>query len=607
LKVHKLLERQLRKFFGAVDAVPEEFVQLLDMVDQGYRQADLDRTLLERSMDLTSAELMEANAELSRERTALELRVRERTAALREANEALQREMAEREQANLAIRKSEARYRALFEESRDAICVTTRDGRLLDLNQAAVDGLGFGSREAALGESVLQLYADPSQREDLLDELERKGFVDGKELDLQTLDGRRVVMLASCVPVRSEADEETATRTTLRDVTQRRALQRELAQSQKLEAVGRLAGGVAHDFNNLLTAIVGCSSLLAEIVDADSESAALVEEISAAAHRGADLTQRLLAFGRRQVYVGRRLDLNEVVVNVRSLLARLLGEDVEITSRLDARDAAIVGDLSQIEQVIVNLGINARDAMPDGGRLHFSTCNLVVGARDASRYPALSPGRYVSLTVRDTGVGIDEKIQPLIFEPFFTTKSSGTGLGLATVYAIVQQSGGHVRLESAVGQGSTFELLWPATEAVPEAERATVEMRKSGMAGSGEVVLVVDDDGAVLALAQRVLERHGFRALAAGSGGEAVRMFEDERGEVDLLVSDVVMPGMQGPELALALRGSQPGLPVLLMSGYTESLEGLRRAAVDPTTDFLPKPFGPGDLMEKVRTLLRPN
>ena len=319
--MHKLLERQLRKVFGSADGVPEHLTGFLDLVDQAYHQADHDRGLLERSMDLVSDELMGANTDLRHERQELERRVEERTHALSLANEALEREILERERINEAITVSEEKYRTLFEQSLDAICVTTIDGRLLDLNPAAVKGLGIASREQAIGENILSLYVDPDDRRGFLEELERHGFVDGRELELETLDDRRVVVLASSVGLRDGDGAITTIRTTLRDVTDQRALQNQLLQAQKIEAVGRLAGGVAHEFNNLLTTISGCSELLGLAADPGSETHVLIEEVRTASRRGIELTQRLLAFGSRQPLVERELDLNHVVANVRSLLA----------------------------------------------------------------------------------------------------------------------------------------------------------------------------------------------------------------------------------------------------------------------------------------------
>jgi PAS domain S-box-containing protein len=604
LIVHKLLARQLRKRFGAVENCPTSLEGFVTLVDQAYHQADLDRGLLERSMDLVSEELMAANRDLRQEREELERRVDERTRALSRANEALENEILERERINLAVKLSEEKYRTLFEESLDAICVTTVDGTLLDLNRAAVKGLGFSSREEALDVNVMSLYVDLEDRRRLFEELERCGFVAGRELELETLDNRRLIVLASSVGLRDARGEITTVRTTLRDVTDRRALQNQLLQAQKIEAVGRLAGGVAHEFNNLLTTISGCAELLSLAADPGSEAQSLIEEIRAASRRGTELTQRLLAFGRRQPLVERELDLNHVVNNVRSLLHRLLGEDVDIVTSLEAQRPEILGDFAQLEQMIINLAINARDAMPAGGRLEFATADVTVG--EGSRDPgpaALGPGRYVLFSVSDTGSGIADDIRQYIFEPFFTTREddSRTGLGLATVHGVVQQAGGHVEVESAVGEGTTFRIYWPAAAE----EEAMTAIGARGAQERQVVVLVVDDDDGVRSLTSRVLKKHGFIALEASGGAEALEIYSQQEGKVAVLVSDIVMPGMQGPELAQRLRSQAPELKVLLMSGYSESLDSLQRKPSEQSTGFLQKPFSPGDLVAQVERLLR--
>lgn len=544
--MHRLLERQLRKCYGSLSRVPPPVSRFLETVDHAYERFDVERRALE------------------------------------------------------------GKNRTLLEESRDAICVTSLDGRLLDLNLAAVRGLGLESREDGLNEQVLQFYADPTERRALIEGLETNGYLEGREVRLQTRDGRQIVVQVSSVPIRGEGGDIVAIRSTLRDVTHERALQRELVQVQKIEAIGRLAGGVAHDFNNILTTIVGCSDLLSSSVDEDSDLRPLVDDIREAARRGGDLTQRLLAFGRRQNFVERELDLNEIVSDVEQLLGRLIGDDIEIETRLESIRPSVRGDRSHIEQVIVGLGINARDAMPEGGRLLFSTADLVVpNLPDAERAP-VPPGAYVQLSVQDTGSGIDEEIREFIFEPFFTTKTAdrGQGPGLTTVYNIVRQSNGHIRVASGAGEGTTFEILWPQTLEPADSVAEVVDpATPEPTAASGVQILVVDDDEGVRSLAARVLRKHGFQALEAAGGEEALRLFAAPENSITFLVSDVVMPGIQGPELAARLRGHSPHLKVLLMSGYAESLDLLKQS-IEPSTAFLQKPFSPSDLVAKVEGLL---
>lgn len=601
--MHKLLQRQLRKEFGSVDAVPSELRPFLERIDQAYDQADHDRRLIERAMDLTSEELMAANAQLRNEHEALERRVKERTRELRRANRALEREVEERERTHRAVQSSEEKYRTLFEESLDAICVLTVDGRLLDLNQAAVEGLGFASREQALDQSVLRFYVQPAQRAELLAEIEATGFVKGRELELVTLDGRRIVVLANSVGLRDETGRITQIRATLRDITHEQALQQQLLEAQKMEAVGRLAGGVAHEFNNLLTTVAGNAELLSLAADPGSEAQALVEEIQQATKHGAQLTERLLAFGRQQAFHQRSLDFNHVVSNVLCLLRRLLGDDIEIVTRLDAERPTVLGDFAQLEQVLVNLSINARDAMPEGGTLEFTTRNVLVSEAAGSAVPP--PGDYVLVSVRDTGTGIDETIHDRIFEPFFTTRDTEErpGLGLAAVHGIVRQAGGHVKVSNRPRRGTVFDIYWPVEPSQQLAGEGAGE-GPSALRKQGAVVLVVDDDDGVRSLTCRVLKKHGYTALEASGGDEALDLYSGREGEVNILVSDVVMPGMQGPELARRLRSRSPDLKVLLMSGYSESMgSGSSRQAGDSTV-FLKKPFSPSALIAEVEKLL---
>jgi CheY-like chemotaxis protein len=368
-----------------------------------------------------------------------------------------------------------------------------------------------------------------------------------------------------------------------------------------MEAVGRLAGGVAHEFNNLLTAIVGHGELLSGAVGDDPELRPHVDGIREAARRGANLTQRLLAFGRRQIARPIRLDRYQAVGRRRRLLQRTIGEQIALDIALEADPAIVEADLSQIEQVIVNLALNARDAMPEGGSLRLATSNRTL---DATEGPdsGLAAGQYVVLGVEDTGIGIDEEIRDLIFEPFFTTKAGdgGTGLGLAAVHGIVTRSGGSVQVRSSPGSGTTFEVSWPIAgppEPRPAAEPATSET---------DVILVVDDDPGVRSLASKVLAGQGYLTLEAADGEEAFALFSQQAGRVGVLVSDVVMPGLQGPELAARLRGVDPDLKVVLMSGYTEASSDSVGSMLEPGMRFLQKPFSPADLVALVRDVSDP-
>jgi nitrogen-specific signal transduction histidine kinase/ActR/RegA family two-component response regulator len=374
----------------------------------------------------------------------------------------------------------------------------------------------------------------------------------------------------------------------VRDLTKQKELETQLRQAQKMEAVGRLAGGIAHDFNNLLTAISGYSEFLIA-GQTDDKLRRHAHEIKKAADRAASLTGQLLAFSRRQVLQPRVLDLNAVVSDMDMMLRRLIGEDVELVTMLDPELLPVRADPTQVEQVIVNLAVNARDAMPQGGSVTIETENVV-----------LDDDAYVELRLTDTGIGMTETERQQLFDPFFTTKEGGTGLGLATVYGIVDQSGGRIEVDSAPGHGSSFRILLPATEApVEEREAQETVAPETGE----ETILLVEDEVVVRQLVAEILETSGYSVLPAGDGPSALELLRRHSGAVDLLVTDVVMPGMSGPEVATAVTAMRPGTQVLYISGYTDSAIG-HHGVLEPGIAFLQKPFSADDLARKVRNVL---
>jgi nitrogen-specific signal transduction histidine kinase/CheY-like chemotaxis protein len=388
-----------------------------------------------------------------------------------------------------------------------------------------------------------------------------------------------------------------------RDVTERKLTERQLAQAQRMEAVGRLAGGVAHDFNNLLTVIKGNVQLLLGAEPGEEPARDELEEIDQATDRASKLTRQLLAYSRQQVLQPCVLDLNAVVADTERMLRRLIGEDVELVTELAPDLARVRADRGQLEQVLLNLAVNARDAMPSGGRLTLTTTNTVLGdggrevyGTDASDTPA------VALTVVDTGTGIPREVLDQIFEPFFTTKplGEGTGLGLSTVYGIVKQSGGYVWAESTPGRGSTFTVILPRVggEQTPESDG-----ENQAVPGEGETVLLVEDDASVRSLVHRALTQHRYRVLTASDGFEAERVARDFRGRIHLLLTDVVMPHRSGTEAAQVLLGTRPNMRVLYMSGYPGST--LARYGVEGTgRAWLDKPFSPAQLVNRIRDVL---
>jgi nitrogen-specific signal transduction histidine kinase/CheY-like chemotaxis protein len=394
------------------------------------------------------------------------------------------------------------------------------------------------------------------------------------------------------------------------DITDQRAGQEALRRSeeqlrhaQKMEAVGQLAGGIAHDFNNLLTGILSYSDLVLQELRHGDPIRADLEQIRHAGERAAALTRQLLAFSRRQVLQPRVLSLNASVTELDSMLRRLAGADVSLETELDPGLWYVLADPGQLEQVLVNLVVNARDAMPDGGRLRIETANLNLQAADDSRANGVRAGDYVTLSVRDSGVGMDVPTQARIFEPFFTTKTAGkgTGLGLSTVYGIVEQSGGHIAVESAPGQGAAFTIFLPRHDGPGVAGTGKVDRRS--LPGGTETLLLVEDEAAVRASARRLLERHGYTVIEARHGAEALRIVEAGDRQIDLVLTDLVMPEMGGRELVERLRARHPSLKVLYMSGYSErtvTVDGVMPAG----TGFVEKPFTIEQLTRRTREIL---
>ena len=387
------------------------------------------------------------------------------------------------------------------------------------------------------------------------------------------------------------------------DITERKQLEQQFHQAQKMEAVGRLAGGVAHDFNNLLTAILGSADLVLDSLTPTIPERGEIEEIRKAALRAADLTRQLLAFSRQQVIAPTALNPNDVVTNMEKLLRRLLGEDVELRTVLTPEPGTVKADPSQLEQIVVNLAVNARDAMPEGGKLTIETQNVELDEAYTRGHLSAQPGSYVMLAVSDTGIGMDAATQARIFEPFFTTKEKGkgTGLGLATVYGIVKQSDGWIWVYSEPGHGTTFKIYLPRiTEAAAPAAPSPVP--PVSVRGS-ETVLLVEDDEMIRNLVQKVLKANGYTVLVAASGHDALRLAGQHQGRIHLVMTDVVMPGINGREVAERLAAARAGIKVLYLSGYTDDAI-VHHGVLEPGIAFLQKPFTPAVLARKVREVL---
>jgi signal transduction histidine kinase/ActR/RegA family two-component response regulator len=388
-----------------------------------------------------------------------------------------------------------------------------------------------------------------------------------------------------------------------RDLTRQRRLEEQLLQAQKMEAVGQLAGGVAHDFNNLLTVIMSYSSMLLADGESGDPGRGDIQAISDAAVRAAALTRQLLAFSRKQVLQLQPVNVNAVVTDVEKMLRRLIGEDISLSTHLDPQLALISADPGQLEQVLLNLAVNARDAMPDGGTLTLTTDNADLSDEHRDRHLGAAPGKYIMLAVTDTGTGMTREVQQRLFEPFYTTKGpgKGTGLGLATVHGIVKQLGGDIYVYSELGHGTTFKVYFPHLTANPDLVVAAVEQREAPR--GWETILLAEDDDALRSLGARVLGAFGYKVLVARTGADALRIVAEHVGPIDLLATDVVMPEMSGGQLVEKVLRARPGIRVLYMSGYTDD-EVMRRGVIDGATAFLQKPFTPDMLAHKVRAVL---
>jgi PAS domain S-box-containing protein len=498
--------------------------------------------------------------------------------------------------------RAEGRYRSLIQGAVYGIYTADLDDQFTEVNPALVAMLGYGSPpeliEASLGGEI---YVDVADRAALQHAYRTTGRVDGIEVRWRRKDGTVIIARLSGRAVADEHGKNAGVEMIAEDVTERRALEDQLRQAQKMEAVGRLAGGVAHDFNNLLTAIIGYSDLVREQIASETTRRDL-DEVRAAAMRASELTRQLLAFSRKQVLTPAVLDLNLRVSGLQAMLQRLIGEHVRLQTMPAPNLWRIKGDAGQVEQVIVNLAVNARDAMPDGGRLAIATHNQEVDAGLARRLGGIPRGRYVVLTVSDTGVGMDAETKKHLFEPFFTTKDrgKGTGLGLASVYGVVKQSGGYIFVDSELGHGTTFTIYFPQ---VDEIALETELQRLPPPARGYETILLAEDEEAVRRLATQALQRQGYRVLPATNGEDALALFKSHSDAIQLLLSDIVMPGMSGPDLAIRLLNERPDLKVLFMSGYTDDLLVPYKGRF-PDAPLLQKPFTPVELTTRVREIL---
>jgi two-component system, cell cycle sensor histidine kinase and response regulator CckA len=503
------------------------------------------------------------------------------------------------------LRESEERFRTMFAAAPTAIMLFDREGRILSANRSAETMFGYSEQEMLGRVPTSFRHADDIEAGDQAFGEVLRGERDSyrREGSFVTGTGSTLVAHLATALVRDADGKPGYLIGMAEDVTQQRQLEEQLRQSQKLEAIGRLAGGVAHDFNNMLTAIGGYTALALEHAETGSTLRSDLDEIRKATDRAALLTRQLLAFSRKQVLLPELLNLNGVVLELESMLRPLMGEDVALKTQLDPALGPIEADPGQLHQVVMNLVVNARDAMPNGGAITIETANSDVDEND----DAIEPGRYVTLTVRDTGQGIDEPTLRQIFEPFFTTKDAGkgTGLGLATVYGIVKQSGGYVAVDSEIGVGSAFTIYLRRADGAMlqavEPDPAPVAEAVSAPAATSTRVLVVEDEEVIRGLVDQVLRGEGYEVLLAADGDEAIALAGSSR--IDVLLTDLTMPGIGGQELADRLRAGAPGLKVMFMSGFAEGGD-FSASALPPATAFLEKPFTFTMLSKRIRELI---
>jgi PAS domain S-box-containing protein len=502
------------------------------------------------------------------------------------------------------LRRSEINFRSLVTNAPYGICRCDSAGKLLDANPALLAMLGYSSPNELAGIHLGALYADAQQWFQLADYLLSATPFNGLIVEWKRKDGTGTAVRVSGRAV-SDGKKGRTFELFAEDVTERRALEQQLRQSQKMEAVGRLAGGVAHDFNNLLMVISGYSEFLLDRLGPDPALRGPAQEIASAAVRATSLTRQLLAFSRKQMLAPKILDLNSVVTENLKMLNRMIGEDIELMMVPAADLGTVRADAGQIEQVIMNLAVNARDAMPAGGKLTIETSNVSLDEDYARFHAPLRPGNYVMLAISDTGAGMDSETQSHIFEPFFTTKGpKGTGLGLSTVYGIVKQSGGYIWVYSEAGKGTTFKVYLPRVADTVEAPAQVAIPAESTATEPGtETVLLVEDETNLRYLARQFLEKQGYRVVEAADGAAAMQIAVAHEGMIHLLLTDVIMPGMNGRELAQRISEIRPNVKVLYMSGYTENVIG-SNGTLDAGVRLLQKPFTLRDLKSKVREVL---
>ncbi len=516
------------------------------------------------------------------------------------------RDVTERKKTQEALSRSEASFRSLVEGAPYGIYRATTTGQFLEVNPALQRMLGYESmQELSQADLATQVFRHPADYHRMNEFLTQSKEMRDIELEWKQRSEEPIVVRCSGHLVDAKQGGPGYFEVFAEDVTERRTLERQLRMAQKMEAIGRLSGGIAHDFNNLLGVIIGYSGVLKKSLDKSQPTYEFATEIEKAGQRAASLTRQLLAFSRQQVLTPSVLSLNSLVSDMEKMLPRLLGEDINVSLSLEVELGNVKADQSQIEQVIMNLAVNARDAMPSGGKLHIQTANVEMDQAFTRDHPGSNPGSYVMLAISDSGMGMSAETIAHIFEPFFTTKGvgEGTGLGLATVYGVVKQSNGYIWVDSAVGKGSTFQIYLPKHLDIEKVSAGRPEIFSREKPQGSELILLVEDADPLRKLAQSFLESNGFRVMSAASGEAALEIASRHSGMFDLLLTDVVMPGMNGRVLAEKLSLRQPGLKVLFVSGYTDTFIA-GHGVLQKGTNLLHKPFTEETFISKVREVL---